>query len=738
MRFQGRCRAAYVFPVEQVRVQPSRSKRLNKGNLVPSRPRTRSVVQESHLQREERRAAERAAAELRTNSLLIQHSLQRPTGTSRNGATSDAAERKTVAEPQADARGNTETPAKKKARAGTENAEETAKKAESAAKSAEAKARGAAAAADASAARAEGAKARASADRKEQKAARAQVAAKQKAARARSRARDREDELALAGADLAVLNELLEGIVEGVAHLSTEGMVLYANAQFAKLLGVQPEEMVHGQSHLRDFLSADCWHVLDEGLKQAERELVEGSVRIEGQNQQILRTIRIVLSPIRWKNATTIKVTAAEMTELVQKNQELLEKESSLHALSARILQLQEEERRRIARDLHDITGQELAVVIMQLMQVAKQQRMDAAAEKGIADAASLVKKIEDEIRTLSYVLHPPLLDELGLSAALNWYVEGFTKRSGIEVKVEVPHDLPRMTHEKEMAIFRVVQEALTNVLRHSGSHKAQIRVAFDKEAVELMVEDEGKGIARKRFGRAEREHGVGIAGMRERLQQLGGALEVRPLRKGTQVLARVPIAHAEPVEPPLTEYEILKVAKALGYQGAAAPTAPAQASAAPAASAGQTAGPGATADAGVTKKRVLIADDHEVTRHGVTSLLKAEKDIEVCGEARDALEAITLATQLNPGLIIMDLTMPAGGGFAAANRIRQAGLPAKIIFFSTHSSRELEKLSRLAGFEGFVQKADGARDLVRGVRAVLEGKAFFGAQALKAAAKSA
>ena len=734
---------------------------------MPSRPRTRSIVPESHLQREERRAAERAAAELKTNSLLIQHSLNRQTITSANAAAREAAERKTVAEAHAVASGNPETAAKKNVRARAEKAQETAKKAEPAAKK-EARARrrateasaarvGEAAdanvagaegtkasasaevkAAEANAARAAGSKASASADQKEPEAAQTRVSAKQKAARARSRARERENELALAGANLAVLDELLDGIAEGVAHLSTDGMVLYANGPFAKLLGVQPEEMVHGQSYLRDFLSAECWQMLDEGLKQAEREAVEGAVSIEGQNHQVMRTIRLQFSPVRWKDATTIKVTASEMTELMQKNQQLMEKESSLHALSARILQLQEEERRRIARDLHDITGQELAVVIMQLMQVAKQQRMDAEAEKGITDAASLVRKIEENIRTLSYVLHPPLLDELGLGAALNWYAEGFTKRSGIEVKVELPHDLPRLTHEKEMAIFRVVQEALTNVLRHSGSHKAQIRLTFDKEAVELTVEDEGKGLARKRFGRAERDHGVGIAGMRERLQQFGGALEVRPLPKGTQVLARVPIAQAEPVEPPLTEYEILKVAKALGYKDGAAATAPGQASAELTARAGQTAGRAAATDAAGTRKRVLIADDHEVTRHGVCSLLRAEKDIEVCGEAKDALEAITLATQLNPDLIIMDLTMPAGGGFAAANRIRQAGLPAKIIFFSTHSSRELEKLSRLAGFEGFVQKANGAQDLVRGVRAVLEGKTFFGAHAMKAAAKSA
>jgi signal transduction histidine kinase len=536
-------------------------------------------------------------------------------------------------------------------------------------------------------------------------------------------------ERAMLGAKPRVLSSLLEGIEEGVAHVSTEGVILYANERFARLLGAHPVDMVEGQARLRDFLSAECWAELDEGLKLAAREPVEGSLRVEDVPGQTVRMIRLTLTPVHWKKATTIRVTAAEMTQLMQKNRELQEKENSLHALSTRILQLQDEERRRIARDLHDITGQELAVVIMQLMQVAKQQRMDAEAEKGIADAASLVKKIDGEIRTLSYVLHPPLLDELGLGAALNWYAEGFTKRSSIEVKVEVARDLPRLTNEKEMALFRVVQEALTNVLRHSGSRRALIRVTFDNEAVVLTVEDEGKGIGRRRFGQAAQEHGVGIAGMRERLQQLGGGLEVRPLPKGTQVSARVPIRQAEPIEPPLTETEILKVAKGLGYREEPGATVATQASA------GEAKASATTNWAAVGKKRVLIADDHEVTRQGIRSLLKDEKDIEICGEAKDGPDAVAKAEQLSPDLIIMDLTMPGGGGFVAANQIRNSGSRAKILIFTTHSSSQLEGLSRMAGFDGLVHKTDGARDLVRGVRAVLGGNKFFRAEVVKAAA---
>lgn len=351
-----------------------------------------------------------------------------------------------------------------------------------------------------------------------------------------------------------------------------------------------------------------------------------------------------------------------------------------------------------------------------------------AEVQQKITDAAGLVRKIEDEIRTLSYVLHPPLLDEFGLASALNWYAEGFTKRSGIQVEVESPSDLPRLTAEKEMALFRVVQEGLTNVLRHSGSRKARICVSFDAEFVLLSVEDEGRGIERGKLGRPRRaapDGGVGIAGMRERLQQLGGRLEVRPLPKGTEVAAIIPIGEAPPVEEPPSEAQILKMAEELGYKrGPGGANQPSKAQ------------PGRPQEGKAqegAKKRVLIADAHEGTREGIRSLLKEERDIEICGEAKDGLETIIKARELDPDLVIMDVTMPQTGGWSAAYRIRNAGLRAKILFFTNHTNPELERMTRMGGFEGLVQKRDGARDLVRGVRAVLSGEKFYGAQAVGA-----
>jgi signal transduction histidine kinase len=508
--------------------------------------------------------------------------------------------------------------------------------------------------------------------------------------------------------DPQLLRSLLEGIEEGVANVRPDGAILYANRKFTQLFGADGRARAVGSCLLRDLIDPASWRDLDRGLQAAMQRPMDGTVRIWDWKQNVMRTLRLSLSPVRGKKGTTIKVTAAETTELLEKNRELQDKEASLHALSARILQLQDEERRRIARDLHDITGQELAVAIMSMMQLMKCERADEIREK-IADATGLVRKVEEEIRTLSYVLHPPLLDEFGLASALNWYAEGFMKRSGIQTELECPADLPRLDPEKEMALFRVVQEGLTNVLRHSGSEKARICVSFDAEFVVLSLEDEGRGIDRKKIAKMSNTigSGVGVAGMRERMQQFGGRLEIRPREKGTQLTAMVPIGHVPANADAPSEEDILKTAHDLGYKEE-----PHKATAARPANA---------------RKRILIADDHEVTRHGIRKLFENEENIEICAEAKDGLEAIDQARELDPDLVIMDLTMPHTGGFAAAHRIRESGMRARILFFTNHTSPELELLSKRKGFEGLVQKADGARDLVRGVQAVLSGKKFFG-----------
>jgi len=215
----------------------------------------------------------------------------------------------------------------------------------------------------------------------------------------------------------------------------------------------------------------------------------------------------------------------------------------SLRDLSARLLQLQDDERRRIARELHDSVGQLLAGLTMNLSAVRADIDRLGKAAAALTDSEALVQEMSKEVRTISHLLHPPLLDEAGLSSAVRWYTDGFAQRSKIEVDLDLPADFGRLSPELETAIFRVVQECLTNIHRHSGSPIAMIRLLRLNGEVHVEVKDKGKGIPidkREELASAGTP-GVGIRGMRERMRQLGGALEITSNGDGTVILARLP-----------------------------------------------------------------------------------------------------------------------------------------------------------------------------------------------------
>ena len=217
----------------------------------------------------------------------------------------------------------------------------------------------------------------------------------------------------------------------------------------------------------------------------------------------------------------------------------------SLRELSSRLQQMRDDERRQIARELHDSVGQLLAALGMNLDVVMSQAyKLDAAGAGAIAENASMVQQISSEIRTISHLLHPPLLDAAGLASALRWYVDGFSERSKIKVDLEIPDEIGRLSDEMEMAIFRMVQECLTNIHRHSGSAAATIRVRKEDHRILVEVQDKGKGIPPdKRLAlQTSSRTGVGFRGMRERLRQLGGTLDIRSDGAGTEVIAMLPM----------------------------------------------------------------------------------------------------------------------------------------------------------------------------------------------------
>jgi len=248
--------------------------------------------------------------------------------------------------------------------------------------------------------------------------------------------------------------------------------------------------------------------------------------------------------------------------ELEQKVQErtaeLNTANENLRELSGRLQQLRDDERRRIARELHDSVGQLLAALGMNMAVVQRQaDKLDAAGAQAISENAAMLEQISSEIRTISHLLHPPLLDVAGLASALRWYVDGFSERSKIQVDLQIPNEFRRMSDELEIAIFRMVQECLTNIHRHSGGASAVIRAHEENDQVFIEVEDTGKGIPIEKqieLSSAGRT-GVGFRGMRERLRQLGGTLEIRSGGTGTMVIARVPLRQTTTSEKAETEF---------------------------------------------------------------------------------------------------------------------------------------------------------------------------------------
>jgi signal transduction histidine kinase len=216
--------------------------------------------------------------------------------------------------------------------------------------------------------------------------------------------------------------------------------------------------------------------------------------------------------------------------------------------LSGRLLHIQDQERRRIARELQESVGQMLAAASMNFSLVDREKgALSGAAVKAVEENRALLEQISSEIRTISHLLHPPLLDEVGLQSALQWYIEGFSERSKISVDLELPQDFGRLPRDLEITLFRVVQECLTNIHRHSESRIAAIRLSRSANQVRLEVQDEGKGIPPEMQSTitSGKISGVGMRGMRERLRQLGGHLQVQSDAGGTLIVALLPVSEA-------------------------------------------------------------------------------------------------------------------------------------------------------------------------------------------------
>jgi len=221
--------------------------------------------------------------------------------------------------------------------------------------------------------------------------------------------------------------------------------------------------------------------------------------------------------------------------------------EAALREFSRRLSQSQDDERRRIARELHDSTGQKLSALAMNLALVQNQiSPSETEFHKMLLECSSLATDISEEVRTLSYMMHPPLLDECGLETSIQMYSRGINRRMGLRVELDMPRRLERLSQEAELAIFRIVQASLTNVHLHSGSDKATVKMERIAEGLAVTISDQGRGIPSGVLDRSPRGKGagVGITGMKERVKYLGGRLEIESNEFGTQVRATIPGWH--------------------------------------------------------------------------------------------------------------------------------------------------------------------------------------------------
>lgn len=503
--------------------------------------------------------------------------------------------------------------------------------------------------------------------------------------------------------------KLVEVMNEGAATLDAHGMVLYANVRFAEIFEIPLEKLIGTrlQSHISPFAGAKLALLLEQGVKSNSKGEIS---LVNKQDRRIL--VQLSLSPFEDDGLKIVCVVATELTDLAEANEAMRASEATLRQLSGKLMQAQDDERRRIARDLHDITGQKLASLSMLLSQTLRMQKhcCDPEVQSVLNECLDDTRQVTNEIRVLSYLLHPPLLDELGLASAVQWYAQGYEARTGIKVHVDIRKGFPRLATDAEVGLFRIIQEALTNVHRYAGSRKAEVKIRAAQGHVTLTVRDFGKGMPAdmaRRLNSQSGTPGVGIRGMRERVRQLAGILEIASdPGHGTTLTATLPTFQTQGEERPEEN------------------------------GVGQTSG--ATPDEAKTdssaRARILIADDHEVLRRGVRTILEREGSWEICGEATNGQEAVEKTVTLKPDLVILDINMPLLNGVAALARMKQNHSLAKVLMFTVQESEQMMNETLDAGAQGFVSKARAGDDLVVAVKTVLSGGKFYGAKAMHAA----
>ena len=329
---------------------------------------------------------------------------------------------------------------------------------------------------------------------------------------------------------------LVENSPDVICRLDRDLRYIYVSPALETMTGVPPIGFL-GKTPRESAITGFDWQGFEAACRAAIecRKLLQHSFTYNDRHY----STRVIPEFSLEGTVESVMTITEDVTDRIRAERELVQ-------LTVRLFDIQDQERRRIARELHDGTAQNLFAISINLQRLIQLDAANEEVKQLVAECQSLGDQSLREIRTLSYLLHPPLLDQAGLVSALQWYVEGFTKRSGIFVDL-FAEPIGRLQSDVEMALFRVVQEALSNVRRHSASQKASIRLGRIDGEIVLQIKDQGTGLAAN--GHSPETNGtvslgVGIPGMKQRLRQLGGTLEITSNHAGTTVSAVVPIAN--------------------------------------------------------------------------------------------------------------------------------------------------------------------------------------------------
>lgn len=473
---------------------------------------------------------------------------------------------------------------------------------------------------------------------------------------------------------------LVEGVQDyAIFMLDSQGHITSWNSGAERIKGYQSSEIIG--NHFSCFYPEED---IRSGRPQRQLEKAAKEGRCEDEGWRLRKDgsrfwANVVITSLRDNEGNVIG-----FSKVTRDSTERRQAEEATRELSWRLLRLQDEERQKISRDLHDGTGSLLSAVLMNLAIV--QDDATFLSERGsgaLREAAEWAHQCVSEIRTMSYLLHPPLLTEAGLLPALRWFVEGYSKRSGIQATLEAPAELSRLADNIEISLFRIVQEALTNIHRHTKSTIAKVRVLLEGQLLKVEVIDNGGGFPP---GILE---GVGLKGMRERMTEMGGQLEIASTVTGTTVRALASLkGNDESVH--LSADGDASSERTLNKNTSLRDVSPP-----------------------IKKFRILVADDHGIVRQGIARILEGEQDFEMCGEASDGSKAIYEANRLTPDIIIMDLCMPKMDGLEATRRILKEHPEIAVLILTIDESEQMVREVAKSGARAYMGKADAGANLI-------------------------